>query len=177
MKTQVDGPCSMHGRKTGEGKIFLQLPNFNLNTNKMSIYNSLDERLKMTRGSTQHFDTDYKEVAYYDNHSEERQFNREKIGLVDVFIKDIIGTNHQRYTPGSWLNALNNAERFDSVVKFFAQKDPLYFKEGVFHWTNITLHKKGTNYFIYDGGNNRIILSRFFGIEKIKVNVEELIPK
>lgn len=143
----------------------------------MSLINNLEERLKMTRGSTQHFDSDYQEVAYYDDHFEERQFNREKIGLVEVFIKDIIGTNHQRYANGSWLNALDNAQHFDSVVKFFAQKDPQYFKDGIFHWSNITLHKKGTNYFIFYGGNNRIILSRFLGIEKIKVNVEELISK
>lgn len=78
----------------------------------------------------------------------------------DFCIKDVVGTDHERYAGNTWIDAFWDLDRGDNIIELY-RSNPQYWeemkKEG---HAEIGLLKRGDKYYILaraGGGNNRII--------------------
>lgn len=75
-------------------------------------------------------------------------------------IKDVVGTNHQRYSGRTWIDAFFDLDRGDRIIEL-NDANPDYWQEiKSLDKADIGLIKYGDKYYIFDGaggGNNRII--------------------
>ena len=75
-------------------------------------------------------------------------------------IKDVVGTNHQRYAGKTWIDAFLDLDRGDNIIELY-NINPKYWQEMKdLNKADIGLLKYRGKYYIFDkagGGNNRII--------------------
>lgn len=75
-------------------------------------------------------------------------------------IKDVVGTNHQRYAGKTWIDAFLDLDRGDNIIQLY-DTNPDYWQEmKCLDNAEMGLIKYGNKYYIFDGaggGNNRII--------------------
>ena len=91
------------------------------------------------------------------------------IGVIDVPLKNVIGTNHTDYSNNLWIENLGKLKRFSSC--FTEQYSNNYFNT-LNQSTSISMSKYGDD-FIIGEGNHRTHCAKFLGIQHIKANVVE----
>ncbi len=76
-------------------------------------------------------------------------------------MKDVVGTDHDRYSGKTWLEAFLDLDRGDENIRLYFE-NPTYY-ENLKENTNLGLAKKDGKYYIFSwagGGNNRLILMK-----------------
>lgn len=91
----------------------------------------------------------------------------------EFHIRDVVGTNHQRYVGKSWIEAYFDLDRGNEVVDLY-YKNPNYWKEiRDFSKTDLGLIKSNNQYYIFDkagGGNNRLITMKLMYLSLVAQN-------
>lgn len=78
----------------------------------------------------------------------------------EFHIRDVVGTNHQRYAGKTWIEAYLDLDRGNDIIRLY-NENPDYYKEiRDTNKTDLGLIKFDGKYYIFDkagGGNNRLI--------------------
>ena len=101
----------------------------------------------------------------------------------EFHIRDIVGTNHQRYAGKTWIEAYLDLDRGANIIELY-NKNPNYYKEiRDPNKTDLGLIKVDGKYYIFDkagGGNNRLITMKIMYLSEIasgKMDSEKLNEK
>lgn len=101
----------------------------------------------------------------------------------EFHIRDLVGTNHQRYAGKTWIEAYLDLDRGANIIELY-NKNPNYYKEiRDPNKTDLGLIKVDGKYYIFDkagGGNNRLITMKIMYLSEIasgKIDSEKLNEK
>ena len=101
----------------------------------------------------------------------------------EFHIRDLVGTNHQRYAGKTWIEAYLDLDRGANIIELY-NKNPNYYKEiRDPNKTDLGLIKVDGKYYIFDkagGGNNRLITMKIMYLSEIasgKMDSEKLNEK
>ena len=101
----------------------------------------------------------------------------------EFHIRDLVGTNHQRYAGKTWIEAYLDLDRGENIIELY-NKNPNYYKEiRDPNKTDLGLIKVDGKYYIFDkagGGNNRLITMKIMYLSEIasgKMDSEKLNEK
>lgn len=82
-------------------------------------------------------------------------------GIMPFCMKDLVGTDHDRYSNKTWIEAFLDLDRGDENIQLYFE-NPNYY-ENLKDDSNLGLAKKDDKYYIFSkagGGNNRLILMK-----------------
>ncbi len=98
----------------------------------------------------------------------------------EFHIRDLIGTNHERYVGKTWIEAYLDLDRGNDIIQLYNQ-NPNYYKEiREPDKTDLGLIKLDGKYYIFDkagGGNNRLITMKIMYLSKMandKIDSEKI---
>lgn len=101
----------------------------------------------------------------------------------EFHIRDLVGTNHQRYAGKTWIEAYLDLDRGANIIELY-NKNPNYYKKiRDPNKTDLGLIKVDGKYYIFDkagGGNNRLITMKIMYLSEIasgKMDSEKLNEK
>lgn len=92
-------------------------------------------------------------------------------GKIEKFhIRDVVGTNHERYAGKTWIEAYSDLDRGNDIIELY-NKNPNYYREiRQPDKTDLGLIKLDGKYYIFDkagGGNNRLITMKIMYLSQI----------
>ena len=91
----------------------------------------------------------------------------------EFHIRDLIGTNHERYVGKTWIEAYLDLDRGNDIIQLY-NKNPNYYKEiREPDKTDLGLIKLDRKYYIFDkagGGNNRLITMKIMYLSQMANN-------
>lgn len=98
-------------------------------------------------------------------------------------IRDLVGTNHQRYANKTWIEAYLDLDRGNEIIELY-NKNPEYYKEiRDPNKTDLGLIKIDGKYYIFDkagGGNNRLITMKIMYLSEMakhQIDLEKIDEK
>lgn len=87
----------------------------------------------------------------------------------EICPQDIIGTTHPSYYDLTWIEMLGSLQRYSKLPTertiYNINDETIIEKKSIAKYSNL--------YLISGGGNHRICLAKFLGLEKIKVEITE----
>lgn len=98
----------------------------------------------------------------------------------EFHIRDLVGTNHERYAGKTWIEAYSDLDRGNDIIQLY-NENPNYYKEiRDPDKTDLGLIKFDGKYYIFDkagGGNNRLITMKIMYLSQMandKIDSEKI---